>query len=59
MIYTCKKCNYQFEVNIMPHPHNSFIKLSSCPTCAKAAAMSKVCPKCGSAELNMSLDIKK
>jgi len=58
MHYKCKNCNYEFDVFVKPHPHNfGFINvgLKGCPTCQRAAAMSKVCPKCGSTDLVQSL----
>jgi hypothetical protein len=61
MHYKCKKCNYEFDVFITPHPHQglSFLQVGGCPTCAKANAMSKVCPKCGSLDLEQSIENKK
>ena len=63
MHYKCKKCNYEFDVIVQPHPHqgNSFLSIGGfggCPVCAKAQAMSKVCPKCGSLDLIQSLTNK-
>lgn len=62
MHYTCRKCNYEFEVNIAPHPHNitSIFQLGpkGCPVCLKASAMSKICPKCGSLDLTQTINEK-
>ncbi len=59
MHYTCKKCSYEFDVIIQPHPHpiNSFISVGAygCPVCRALQAKSKVCPKCGSTDLISSL----
>ena len=57
MHYKCKKCNYEFDVFLNPHPHNAsmFVSMRGCPICAKAQAMSKVCPKCGSKDLEQSI----
>ena len=59
MHYKCKKCNYEFEVFLQPHPHNnlSFINVGAygCPICLKAQAKAKVCPKCGSVDLIQTL----
>jgi len=63
MHYQCKKCNYEFDVEIQEHPHpmNSFIKFGvfGCPGCRQAMARAQVCPKCGSIELKQSLVLKK
>ena len=60
MHYKCLKCNYEFDVNPpMPHPHNGSFLQIGCPICLKANAMSKVCPKCGSTNLEQTLNIKK
>ena len=58
MHYKCKKCNYEFDVYLNPHSHNNqgFVKIMGCPICAKANAMSKVCPKCGSKELTQTIN---
>lgn len=60
MHYKCKDCGYEFDVFTQPHPHQQglFLGLSGCPVCAKAQAMSKVCPKCGSLSLEQSLAMK-
>ncbi len=59
MHYKCNKCNYEFDVFMQPHPHQSMsflnIQTGGCPVCARAQAMSKVCPKCGSIDLNQTL----
>ncbi|MBR4495998.1 MAG: hypothetical protein IKP12_02575 [Acholeplasmatales bacterium] len=59
MHYTCTKCKYEFDVEIVSHPHpiNSFISVGGfgCPICRKAMARSKVCPKCGSIDLKQSV----
>ena len=60
MHYKCKKCNYEFDIFITPHPHpiNSFITVVAygCPVCMKAQARSKVCPQCGSTDLAQSVE---
>ena len=59
MHYTCNSCKYEFDVEIISHPHpiNSFISVGGfgCPICRKAMARSKVCPKCGSIDLKQSV----
>jgi transposase-like protein len=60
MHYKCKKCDYEFDVFTTPHPHQGmFIGPIGCPVCARAQAMSKVCQKCGSVQLEQTLAIKK
>ena len=60
MHYTCKNCKYEFEINTPPHPHNNlFLQIPGmlgCPTCAKALAKEKICPKCESKDLIMSIN---
>lgn len=62
MHYRCKKCSYEFDAYIQPHPHPmgrpSLIGGYGCPVCLKAAAKSKVCPSCGSLDLEQSVNIK-
>ncbi len=62
MHYKCKRCNYEFDVSIIAHPHQgtSFLSLGvkGCPICAKANAKSKVCPKCMSMDLIQSIGKK-
>ena len=58
MHYKCKKCNYEFDVTIVEHPHTmAFLTVGvyGCPICRKAEAQSKVCPKCQSTDLEQSL----
>ncbi len=57
MKYVCKECKYTFVVNEIVHTHTTnFITLRGCPTCLKNLAMSKKCPKCGSENLDKSLN---
>ena len=59
MRYKCKKCDYEF--NIYPpveHSHSGMFIQVGCPICLKVLAMPKVCPKCGSKDLEESLAIK-
>jgi primosomal protein N' len=55
MYYKCKKCNYEFEVTIVSHPHTGLFVPMGCPICKKAQAMSKPCTKCGSKEIDVSI----
>jgi len=63
MHYSCKKCQYEFDIEIVNHPHpiNSFLNVGGfgCPICLKAAARTKMCPKCGSIDLIQSLKKEK
>lgn len=59
MHYKCKKCDYEFDVMPAPaHPHTGLFVPMGCPICLKASAMSKVCPKCGSIDLEQTLKKK-
>lgn len=58
MHYICKNCKYEFDVTPITHPHTGLFVPMGCPICIKAAAMSKVCPKCGSKDLIESLKVK-
>ncbi len=62
MHYICNKCEYEFDVEIIAHPHpiNSFISVGAfgCPICRKAMVKSKICPKCGSSDLTQILKKK-
>lgn len=56
MHYKCKKCDYEFDVQTTPHPHDGMLFLPmGCPVCLKQQAMKKICPKCGSIDLIQSL----
>jgi ssDNA-binding Zn-finger/Zn-ribbon topoisomerase 1 len=60
MTYQCSKCNTEFEVEVVEHPHSMYSSIRygafGCPVCLKAAAMPKVCPKCGSIETNQKIN---
>ncbi len=59
MHYKCRKCNYEFDVEIKEHPHpiNSFITVGAfgCPICRNAQLKAKTCPNCGSIEVSQSI----